>query len=192
MKARRPRKVVTQQHETLTKEFENQPLQLVPHNGDLWVTMDDIGKALDYSEPLKGIQNVYGRNKEELNNYSCTLKLRVQGSNGPQNREVRVFNEEGVMVLTMLSRQPKAAAFRRWAVKVLKSYRTGQLTLTQSVPLEHDKFLERMVIEAGKGNHHAIYTLENKYGYPKQVKEFICCYHCNQRVDIAKAKELDS
>lgn len=47
-------------------------------------------------------------------------------------QETRVFSQGGVMIITMLSKQPKARQFRSWAVRILKSYRKGLINRLMS------------------------------------------------------------
>ncbi|MCP5340412.1 MAG: hypothetical protein H7A16_09600 [Sinobacteraceae bacterium] len=91
-----------------------------------------------------------------------------QVSPAVQLRPVRVFNEEGVMILTMLSQQPKAAAFRAWAVKILKAYRHGQLVLQN--PANRERLLETCIKEARFGNEAALHTLIAHFGYPETIR----------------------
>lgn len=110
--------------------FNGQAIQVIYQNGDAWMTGEQIGDALGYEEPRIAISKIYKRNLEELNEYSCVTKMVTQGENGVmQQREVRLFNEEGVMLICMFSQQPRAREFRKWAVKILKAYRHGQLQL---------------------------------------------------------------
>jgi len=83
-------------------------------------------------------------------------------------QSVRVFNEEGVMVLTMLSSQPIAAVFRGWAVKILKAYRHGQLVLSN--PANRERLLETCIKETRFGNEAAIHTLIAHFGYPETIR----------------------
>lgn len=106
-------------------DFNGHKIPVILHNNEPWMAAEAIGSALGYDIPRKAIHEIYRRHQSELNEYSCVLSLRVVGDS--QRRDSRLYNEEGVMVITMLSRQPKAAEFRRWAVKVLKSYRKGEL-----------------------------------------------------------------
>lgn len=109
---------------TLT-QFLGTDLNLILHNDDAWLTMDDIGQALDYEHPRDSINNLYNRNQELLDDYSTTINL--MAVDGKQ-RDMRVFNEEGVMLIAMRSNQPRAIDFQRWAVRILKAYRQGKLT----------------------------------------------------------------
>ncbi len=63
-----------------------------------------------------------------MDKYSTVGKLpTVDG----KRRQMRLYNEEGVMIIAMRSRQPKADEFCEWAVGVLKAYRHGQLSSSQ-------------------------------------------------------------
>lgn len=158
------------EQENLVYEFNGTEVRMVHLDGDLWVTAEAIGAALEYPEARIGVMKVYKRHAEELKNHSCVTSLVTQGEDGKtQRRSVRVFNEEGVMIVTMLSRQPKAAAFRAWAVGVLKAYRRGELALNS--PGERDHLLELCLREGGKGNVAALETLVRRYGYGREVVE---------------------
>ena len=107
-----------------TADFHGQSLPVVEHAGDHWFAAQHIGQALGYERPVDQIGKIYRRHSNELDEYSSSATLAdVAG----KQRDQRLFNEEGVMIITMLSRQPRAAEFRRWAVKVLKAYRHGAL-----------------------------------------------------------------
>ena len=149
-------------------EFNGHPIPLIPHDGDLWVTGEDIGGALGYPDARVAIAKVYERNREELNTYSCVVKLSTQvGNEKGQRRSVRVYNEEGIMIITMLSRQPKAAEFRAWAVQILKAYRRGELVMT--TPGARDYLLELCIRESGRGNVAAMDILITRYGHRPQI-----------------------
>lgn len=87
-----------------------------------------------------------------------------------QLRGVRVFNEEGVMILTMLSSQPKARQFRAWAVKILKSYRHGELAF-QGSSAKRDRLFELCIREARLGNAVAVRALIDRFGFPESIRD---------------------
>lgn len=153
-----------------TREFKGLPISVIPHDEDLWVTAEAIGTALEYPDPRKSVQKVFERNRDELLPHSCVVKLTTQGQDGPpQGRATRVFNEEGVMIITMLSRQQKAKEFRRWAVGVLKAFRRGGLAVTELRDREH---MHRLCLkEVSKGNVAAMDTLIQHFGYRPEFKD---------------------
>lgn len=99
--------------------FNSTDMQILHSNGEPCMTAESIGLALEYSEPRKAIMNLFNRKREELEEHSGVLNLMTPGG----KQAVTIFNESGVMLLTMLSAQPRAKDFRRWAVRVLKQYR---------------------------------------------------------------------
>jgi len=151
-----------------TFDFNGTAVQLIPYDGDFWVTGEAIGGALGYPDAPRAIAKVYNRNPEELKNYSTVAKLTTHDNDGTaRRRSVRVYNEEGIMIITMLSRQPKAAEFRAWAVQILKAYRRGELLMT--TPGARDYLLELCIRESGRGNVAAMDILITRYGHRPQI-----------------------
>lgn len=114
-------------------DFNGTAIQIHLINDDVWMTAESIGIALGYKDPRNQVLKIFNQHHEELELFSTTAKLAAVDQ---KSRDMRVFNEEGVMIITMLSRQPKAAEFRRWAVQVLKAYRHGLLVSTQPEPIQ--------------------------------------------------------
>lgn len=106
--------------------FGNVNVAVIDHNQERWMTGEDIGVALEYSEPRDSISKIFERNREELEEFSTTVKLTA---NDGKEREIRIYNEEGVIIITFLSKQPKAAEFRKWGAKILKTYRRQELVV---------------------------------------------------------------
>lgn len=107
-----------------TFQFDGIPVSVVDQNGEGWMIGEDIGKALDYNDPRDAINKIYERNRDDLEEYSVTVKLTATDG---KKYDMRVYNEEGVMMVGFFSKQPKAVAFRKWAVGILKAYRHNEL-----------------------------------------------------------------
>lgn len=112
-----------------TVQFNNIPLTIIDHNGEGWFMAEEIGNALEYKDPRDKINQLFDRNRDELEAYSVTLKLTATDS---KQYDTRVYNEEGVLMIGFLSKQPKAVTFRQWAVKILKAYRHKELAQPDS------------------------------------------------------------
>lgn len=125
-----------------TYQFNQIPVSVIDHNGDGWMTGDDVGKSLEYNQPRKRINEIFSRYRDELEEFSVDLKLR---STDGKLYNMRVYNEEGVMMLAFFSKQPKAAAFRKWAVSVLKSYR--QQGSRPAIPTETQTIIRNLQAE---------------------------------------------
>lgn len=111
---------------SLQHDFNGRKIKVIHHHQDYWLNADQIGQALGYGKARRSINNIYNRNKALLDDYSTVIKMMTVG----KMREVRIFNEEGVMLITMKSQQPKVVSFQKWAVKILKQHRHGQLPMT--------------------------------------------------------------
>jgi len=100
--------------------------------GDVFMTSKQLGAALGYADPQKGMDNLVDRNPQlKDEQFSVTLKMR--GTDG-KLYNTRVFNEDGIYEATMLAKTDRAAEFRAWVRKILKALRTGQAQLITPTP----------------------------------------------------------
>ncbi len=95
----------------------------IEHNCQLWLDARTIGEALGYEDP-SNVLKVYERNLEELEEFSVTVKL--TGTDG-KLYEQRIFNEEGIYIISMLARTDRAKLFRRAVAKLLKKRRAEMI-----------------------------------------------------------------
>ena len=101
--------------ENIFYEWWGNTFELLPtdkfiiENNDLWLDAESIGRALGYANPRKAVINIFDRNEKELNNFSIQLKMR---STDGKDYFKRVFNEEGIYLITMHANTPKASQFR--------------------------------------------------------------------------------
>ena len=92
------------------------------------MTDRDLGIALGYAQPASAIANLVCGHEDEVVNHSTIILLTTVDG---MKRSVRVWREQGIYILTMLSRQPKAAAFRKFAAETLYRVRREQPGYTQ-------------------------------------------------------------
>ncbi len=78
---------------------------------------------MGYATPA-AIFKLFERNKDELRDYSAEVKLT---STDGKAYHKRVFNEEGLYLISMLARTAKAKEFRRAVAQLLKELRQRQL-----------------------------------------------------------------
>lgn len=106
-------------------QFNDHKIELIRHNGQDYMTLSQIGRALEVREN-NGLSKIYNAHKEEFDEeMSCLIK---QG-----RTRVRIFNREGAWLIGMFARTEKAAAFRRWVLKVLKTASDGPAAPVLSV-----------------------------------------------------------
>jgi DNA-binding CsgD family transcriptional regulator len=101
-------------------EFFGTPVSILDHAGKRWLTAEEVGRCLGYSEPTArtGITNVYNRHADEFTESdSCAIKLMAQG----QHREVRIFSATGCIKLGFFAHTPTAKEFRAWAAVTLEA-----------------------------------------------------------------------
>lgn len=96
---------------------------------EMFMTINQLSECLGYASTA-GLGNVISRN-EYLNSpeFSTTHKLCAVEGGREVNRDIKVFTEDGIYEITMLSSQPRAKEFRAWVRGVLKSLRKGGATL---------------------------------------------------------------
>lgn len=117
-------------------------------NNEVFMTTEQLGVALGYSQPKAAIGKLLDRN-EYLSNqeFSGVTKLTTP-SGGTQM--TRIFTEDGIYEVTMLSKTEKAKEFRQWVRQILKELRKPKILTDHQqriellkLSLEHEeKFVE--------------------------------------------------
>lgn len=142
--------------------LEGENVQETPPCGD---NLSPHGGEIDSKTGHAGTLEGY----DDDENKAAIAEINPEGET--RLRSVRIFNEEGVMILTMLSSQPKAAEFRAWAVKILKAYRHGNLVLAN--PLAREHLLETCIKESRFGSPAAVHVLIEHFGFPATLRRDI-------------------
>lgn len=97
---------------------------IIMYDSTICMTAESIGRALGYAAPRDSIFKIYHRNKEELDSFSTMVKLSTVDGKA---REVRVFTEEGIYIISMLANTDKAKKFRAELANLLKQKRLEAL-----------------------------------------------------------------
>ena len=93
---------------------------------EIYMTIDQLAQALEYGNK-SSVDSIISRNKYlREGEYSVTCKL--QATDG-KTYNTRVFTEDGIYEVTMLSKQPKAREFRKFIREMLKGLRKGELAI---------------------------------------------------------------
>ena len=96
--------------------FNKQNIELIRHNGQLYLTSKQIAEVLEYRSSTS-ITNLYNEHKTEFDSEMTEVIDSVISGN--YKSKARIFNREGAWLIGMFARTPKAAEFRRWVLKVL-------------------------------------------------------------------------
>ena len=106
-------------------------------NDDILLTREQIGSALEYSNPQKSIQKIHSSHKDRLE----SLCMRIIENRVPQNGGVGVdvetvyYTQRGIMEICRWSRQPKADIFMDWVWDIIEKYRANELVPTKQIDM---------------------------------------------------------
>ena len=118
-----------------TETFGNLPCNFYCNmNNDILITREQIGQALEYSNPIKAIQNIHSKHKDRLDNLCIRIKsdtFDIPQSDGSRKNNLiteRVYyTERGIMEICRWSRQAKANLFMDWVWDIIEKYRHNEL-----------------------------------------------------------------
>ena len=148
-----------------TREFNGHALDCYvepgqPDKGAFWATREQIGQLLGYKHPRRAIKDIHARNRERLNKFSKTVKLRKY-FNGAQNETpfrnepvATVYNFKGLLEICRYSNQPVANDVIDKLWEIADEIRQHGMYLTDKVaetaamnPTAFDELLARYVKE---------------------------------------------
>lgn len=108
-------------------DFGGTACDIYGKGNEVYMTSEQLGDCLGYSNGRKGIDNIVDRNGYlKSDEFSVTLKMRATDG---KTYNTRVFTEDGIYEVTMLAKTEKAKEFRAWVRVLLKSLRTGKAKL---------------------------------------------------------------
>ena len=123
-----------------SENFGEIQCDIYTNGSELFMTANQFCECL--AEKRKAFDMRLSRNPYlKTNEFSVSNKMR--GTDGKMYN-TRVFNEDGIYEITMLSESKKAKEFRAWMRKLLKGLRSGTATILPAAELE------RIKIEAQK------------------------------------------
>ncbi|API92672.1 MULTISPECIES: Bro-N domain-containing protein [unclassified Virgibacillus] len=116
--------------------FEGNEMNIYTNeSNDVFMTRNQIGEALDYSDPNTAITKLHKRYQDRLDRFSVTTKL--VGTDGKKYETV-IYNEKGIYEIIRHSKQPKANSFYDWVYDLLSKLRKGEYQVIQP-QTEQDK-----------------------------------------------------
>lgn len=114
-----------------SEHFGEIEADIYSNDKDMFMTANQLCACLEESRSTldnRVSRNPYLKDKE----FSVSLKMR--GTDGKMY-DTRVFTEDGIYEITMLSGQPKAKEFRAWIRRILKELRRGEVRPQNQNPL---------------------------------------------------------
>ncbi len=106
---------------TLSAEFNGTPITITERDGHKWLTADQVGVALGYSEgeTRTSVNKLYSRHQDEFTELDTTV-VKLTTVDG-KLRDVRIFSATGCIKLGFFANTGRAKKFRAWASEVLAS-----------------------------------------------------------------------
>lgn len=104
-------------------------------NDDILLTREQIGLALEYSDPMVAIGKIHKRHKDRLDNFSFTILV-----NG---HETFYYSEKGIMEICRWSKSDKANQFMDWVWDIVEKYRNNEFVyILQQNNIANEKIIE--------------------------------------------------
>ena len=96
--------------------FHDQKFTITRRDGQPWLRVSQIGRALGYAKPDAHMTRLYLKHAAEFtDSMTALVKLKTKGG----EQEVRIFSLRGAHLLGMFARTERAAEFRRWVLDIL-------------------------------------------------------------------------
>lgn len=113
-----------------TENFGNIPCDFYRNmNDDILLTREQIGSALEYTNPRTAIKNIHRKHKDRLDELSIRIKsggYQNEPTSKSEEQERVYYTERGIMEICRWSRQPLANQFMDWCWDVIEKYRNNQ------------------------------------------------------------------
>jgi len=114
-------------HEVMRFQFNGRPFEFTKLDGEWWGNAAEAAEALNLSDRRK-LLNLFKRHEDEFTDAeTCVLDLRTQVG---QARRTRLFSVDGLRLLAMFARTPKAKEFRRWLLGIARQLHAGARLVT--------------------------------------------------------------
>lgn len=129
-----------------TLTFQNTTLSVINQRNQTFLTASELGKALEYADPVKAIVKIYDRNADEFTP-EMTALVEMQTAGGLQ--KVRIFSLRGAHLIAMFARTKIAKAFRKWVLDVLdEEVKKSTALLPSTITPEQQQAIQSAVQQA--------------------------------------------
>ena len=110
-----------------TETFNNLPCNFYRNmNDDILLTREQIGQALEYSNPIDAIYRIHKRHQDRLDKMSICI------SDG-LGHDIYYYNEKGIMEICRWSNSKQANIFMDWVWGIITKYRHNELNTTPNI-----------------------------------------------------------
>ena len=110
-----------------TETFNNLPCNFYRNmNDDILLTREQIGQALEYSNPIDAIYRIHKRHQDRLDKMSICI------SDG-LGHDIYYYNEKGIMEICRWSNSKQANIFMDWVWDIIEKYRHNELNTVPNI-----------------------------------------------------------
>lgn len=96
--------------------FNAHEIKTIKREGQVWMSGNELGRALEYADPDTAVKKIYNRNSDE---FTATMTKVVKVATAGGKQAVRFFSLRGAHLIAMFARTPVAKAFRVWVLDIL-------------------------------------------------------------------------
>ena len=98
-------------------------------NDEILLTREQIGLALEYSDPINSVYKIHKRHQDRMDNLSICLP---DGS----GYEIYYYTQRGIMEICRWSKSDKANQFMDWVWDIIEKYRNNEFSITSQIDIK--------------------------------------------------------
>lgn len=140
--------------------FEDHEVRFVRSNGERWIPAIDIAVALGYPHSRRAVSDILRNNIDRFKGYAKIVHLESEGG----KQRTTVLNLHGAIAFCLLSKQPKAIPFQRWADGVIADALTKESIRVKSKQIRNEFTGTLKSHGCSKPHHYIDITLAMKDG----------------------------
>ena len=156
--------------------FSGVKCDIYSKDNEVFMTINQLAKVLGYKD-RKGIEKIIERN-EYLRDEEFSTTDKLSATDG-KNYNTRVFTEDGIYEVTMLSKTEVGKKFRKVVRGIIKSLRKGQNTIIRTTEYQ------KLTAEAKLNNSRArMASVLMKIANNTQILEYkqVCCSYASELI----------
>lgn len=153
--------------------FNGMNCDIYSKDNEVFMTGEQLGKALGYQYAREGINKMVSRN-EYLRDKEFSAEVKMTSASGIQN--TRIFTEDGIYEVTMLSKTETGKKFRKVVRGIIKSLRKGENKIIKTSEYQ------KLTAEAKLNNSRArMASVLMKIANNTQIPEYkqVCCSYAS-------------
>ncbi len=135
-------------------------------NNEIFMTAGQLAQALGYTS-RDGLPSLVRKNEYLQQAEFSTIA--ILPTNEGETQETRIFTEDGIYEITMLSRKPRAREFRTWVRQVLKALNKPYHTNNLKLSIQQQR-AEAMLLNAKVRQAKLLMELKEDKNLPKAIE----------------------